>query len=122
MANLRESSSDWRVFAPQDDFGVLTRAGCASLWRALPLSTTGYVRSQLARSLRALRPSGRQDGSNPCSVESLASIFRVALSDFVNLAGFMTQFTKTCLFATRVEVRLPPQVAIRISGGTAGSA
>src|SRR5437667_8208960 len=31
--------------APQDDFGVLTRAGCESLWRALPLSTTGYVRS-----------------------------------------------------------------------------
>jgi hypothetical protein len=27
-------------------FGALTRAGCE--WRALPLSTTGYVRSQLA--------------------------------------------------------------------------
>src|SRR5438477_12287010 len=34
--------------------GVLTRAGCESLWRSLPLSTTGYVRSQLAYRVRAL--------------------------------------------------------------------
>jgi hypothetical protein len=62
----------------------------------------------------------------PCSVERLAPIFHVAaLSDFVNLAGFMTQFKKiTCLFSTRVEVRLPPQITIDRSGGTvaAGSA
>jgi hypothetical protein len=51
---LRESSSDWRALAPQDDFGVLTRAGCESLWRVAavdnrlrPISTG--VKGQSAR-------------------------------------------------------------------------
>jgi site-specific recombinase XerD len=34
VSALRFLHSDWR--APQEDFGVLTRAGCESLWRALP--------------------------------------------------------------------------------------
>src|SRR5437762_13524891 len=57
----RDYASQVQIGEPcaQDDLGVLTRAGCASLWGALPLATMATSELNWRKALRAIRLSGR---------------------------------------------------------------
>src|SRR2546425_108182 len=50
-------------------FGVLTRAGCESLWRALPLSTNRLRPISTGLKRQSARASGRQAGGDPVGRE-----------------------------------------------------